>query len=77
MWRSVYLMKLPRLAKKLRVMMTWTFDLLFGRDIEQMITLRDLEELTERWNRIQAPQGNPRTMVQDQAELALQQSSTR
>jgi NADH dehydrogenase len=54
MWRSVYLMKLPRLAKKLRVMMAWTLDLLFGRDIEQMITLRDIEQLSERWTRIRA-----------------------
>jgi len=56
MWRSVYLAKLPRLAKKVRVMMAWTLDLLFGRDIEQMITLRDVEELSERWARIQAGQ---------------------
>jgi NADH:ubiquinone reductase (H+-translocating) len=56
MWRSVYLAKLPRLAKKLRVMMAWTLDLLFGRDIEQMITLRDVEELSERWTRIRAGQ---------------------
>jgi NADH dehydrogenase len=54
MWRSVYLIKLPRLVKKLRVMIAWTLDLLFGRDIEQMITLRDVEELSERWARIQA-----------------------
>ena len=54
MWRSVYLAKLPRLVKKLRVMIAWTLDLLFGRDIEQMITLRDVEELSERWMRIQA-----------------------
>lgn len=54
MWRSVYLAKLPRLVKKLRVMIAWTLDLLFGRDIEQMITLRDVEELTERWARIRA-----------------------
>jgi NADH dehydrogenase len=54
MWRSVYLIKLPRLVKKLRVMMAWTLDLLFGRDIEQMITLRDVEELTRRWARIRA-----------------------
>ena len=52
MWRTVYLAKLPRLVKKLRVMMAWTLDLLFGRDIEQMITLRDVEELSERWARI-------------------------
>ena len=51
MWRTVYLMKLPRLVKKLRVMMAWTLDLLFGRDIEQMITLRDVEELSEQWAR--------------------------
>jgi NADH dehydrogenase len=30
-WRSVYLMKLPRLAKKLRVMASWTLDLFFGQ----------------------------------------------
>jgi NADH:quinone reductase (non-electrogenic) len=52
MWRSVYLMKLPRPVKKLRVLSAWTLDLLFGRDIEQMITLRDVEELSERWARI-------------------------
>lgn len=54
MWRSIYLMKLPRLAKKLRVVIAWTLDLLFGRDIEQMITLRDVEELTDRVARIRA-----------------------
>ena len=52
MWRGIYLMKLPRLAKKLRVMMDWTLDLLFGRDIEQMITLRDVQALSERLARI-------------------------
>jgi len=53
-WRSVYLMKLPRLAKKLRVMVSWTADLFFGREIEQMITLRDVEELSSQWARIRA-----------------------
>ncbi|HKP01818.1 MAG TPA: NAD(P)/FAD-dependent oxidoreductase [Chthoniobacterales bacterium] len=52
MWRSVYLAKLPRLVKKLRVMTAWTLDLVFGREIEQMITLRDVEELSERWTRL-------------------------
>lgn len=60
MWRSVYLAKLPRLAKKLRVMMDWTLDLLFGRDIEQLITLRDVEHISERWTRIRAER-NPIT----------------
>ena len=54
MWRSVYLAKLPRLAKKLRVVTAWTLDLLFGRDIEQMVTLRDVDDLTERWTRIRS-----------------------
>jgi NADH:ubiquinone reductase (H+-translocating) len=53
-WRSVYLMKLPRLAKKLRVIVSWTADLFFGREIEQMITLRDVEELSSQWARIRA-----------------------
>src|SRR5437660_4657545 len=44
-WRSVYLMKLPRLAKKLRVMVSWTLDLFFGQEIEQMITVRGIEGL--------------------------------
>lgn len=48
MWRSVYLAKLPRWPKKLRVMMGWTLDLFFGREIEQMITLRDVEKISRR-----------------------------
>jgi NADH dehydrogenase len=54
MWRTIYLAKLPRLAKKIRVMMDWTLDLLFGREIEQMITLRDAKALSERLARIRA-----------------------
>jgi NADH:ubiquinone reductase (H+-translocating) len=61
MWRSIYLMKLPRLAKKLRVMMDWTLDLLFGRDIEQMITLRDVQALSERLARIRAQKNVDKT----------------
>jgi NADH dehydrogenase len=51
-WRTVYLMKLPRLPKKLRVMVGWTLDLFFARDIEQMITLRDVEALSDMARRI-------------------------
>jgi alternative NADH:quinone oxidoreductase NDH2-like protein len=46
LWRSVYLAKLARLAKKLRVMVDRTLDLFFGREIEQTLTLRDVEALT-------------------------------
>jgi NADH dehydrogenase len=52
LWRSVYLLKLPRLAKKLRVVIAWTLDLFFGRDITQIITLRDVQELNDRLARI-------------------------
>jgi len=47
LWRTVYLMKLPGLAKKLRVVMGWTLDLLFGREIEQLLTLRDVKALRD------------------------------
>src|SRR5215831_12677322 len=53
-WRSVYLMKLPRVAKKLRVMASWTLDIFFGQEIEQMITIRDIDTLTGQLERIRA-----------------------
>jgi NADH dehydrogenase len=33
MWRSIYLSKLPGLEKKIRVLLDWTLDLFFTRDI--------------------------------------------
>jgi NADH dehydrogenase len=53
-WRSVYLMKLPRLAKKLRVMVSWTLDIFFGQEIEQMITVRDIDTFSGQLARIRA-----------------------
>ena len=61
-WRTVYLMKLPRLPKKLRVMVGWTLDLFFARDIEQMITLRDVEALSGMAGRIRARRA-PQTSI--------------
>ena len=61
-WRTVYLMKLPRLQKKLRVMVGWTLDLFFSRDIEQMITLRDVEALSDMAGRIRARRA-PQTSI--------------
>jgi len=40
---EVYLMKVPRLLKKLRVMVGWTLDLFFSRDTEQNDHLGDVE----------------------------------
>jgi NADH dehydrogenase len=37
MWRTIYLAKLPGVARKLRVMIDWTFDLVFPRDISQIM----------------------------------------
>jgi NADH:quinone reductase (non-electrogenic) len=54
LWRSVYLAKLPSLAKKLRVMVDWTLDLFFGREIEQTLTPRDIEALTDVLTRLRA-----------------------
>jgi len=53
-WRSVYLMKLPRLAKKLRVMASWTLDIFFGQEIEQTISVRDIEALSAQLARVRA-----------------------
>lgn len=40
LWRTVYLSKLPRFEKKLRVMLDWTLDLAFTKDIVQFTNRR-------------------------------------
>jgi NADH dehydrogenase len=40
LWRTIYLSKLPRLEKKVRVAIDWTLDLLFARDLVQFLTVR-------------------------------------
>lgn len=40
MWRTIYLSKLPRFEKKLRVALDWTLDLLFAKDLVQFQTFR-------------------------------------
>jgi NADH dehydrogenase len=37
LWRTIYLAKLPGTMRKLRVMIDWTFDLVFPRDISQLL----------------------------------------
>jgi NADH dehydrogenase len=37
MWRTIYLAKLPGTMRRLRVMIDWTFDLVFPRDISQIL----------------------------------------
>ncbi len=40
LWRTIYLSKLPRFEKKLRVALDWTLDLLFTKDLVQFQTFR-------------------------------------
>ena len=40
LWRTIYLSKLPRAEKKLRVALDWTLDLLFSKDLVQCGTSR-------------------------------------
>ena len=48
LWRMIYLAKLPRFEKKVRVAMRWTLELLFSKDIAQYVTLGGLERLERR-----------------------------
>jgi NADH dehydrogenase len=49
LWRTIYLSKLPRLEKKVRVALDWTLDLLFSKDLVQFKTTRGVarEQLRE------------------------------
>jgi NADH dehydrogenase len=40
LWRSIYLSKLPRLEKKIRVALNWTLDLFFSKDLVRISTAR-------------------------------------
>jgi NADH dehydrogenase len=40
LWRTIYLSKLPRFEKKLRVAFDWTLDLIFSKDIVQFLDVR-------------------------------------
>jgi NADH dehydrogenase len=51
LWRTVYLSKLPRFEKKLRVAIDWTLDLLFARDFVQFLTERAPSMSTNRRER--------------------------
>lgn len=41
MWRTIYLSKLPRLEKKVRVALDWTLDLFFSKDLVKFETRRE------------------------------------
>jgi NADH:ubiquinone reductase (H+-translocating) len=41
LWRTIYLSKLPRFEKKLRVALDWTLDLIFSKDLVQFLDIRE------------------------------------
>jgi NADH dehydrogenase len=41
LWRTIYLSKLPRFEKKVRVAIDWTLDLIFAKDFVQFLTVRE------------------------------------
>jgi len=49
LWRTIYLSKIPRLDKKIRIFLDWTIDLFFDRDIARLKVMREkpIEEFTE------------------------------
>ena len=40
LWRAIYLSKLPRFERKVRIALDWTLDLVFSKDIVQFQTYR-------------------------------------
>ena len=46
LWRTIYLSKLPRLEKKIRVTLDWTLDLFFSKDLVQFQMLKS-ESISE------------------------------
>lgn len=58
LWRSIYLMKLPRFEKKVRVALDWTLDLLFGKDLVRLVDSRPLiiREIKEDTTSLVAPE---------------------
>jgi NADH dehydrogenase len=45
MWRTIYLSKLPRLEKKVRVALDWSLDLVFSKDLCQFIDVRPEDKM--------------------------------
>jgi NADH dehydrogenase len=40
LWRTIYLSKLPRFEKKVRVGLDWTLDMFFSKDLVHFMILR-------------------------------------
>jgi NADH dehydrogenase len=60
LWRTVYLAKLPGLAKKIRVAIQWTLDLFFPRQVEQLLTLKTLDQIERLASQLEAERSDRR-----------------
>jgi NADH dehydrogenase len=63
LWRTVYLMKLPRLEKKIRVGLQWARELVLERDIAQYINPRDIESFHRLLETARQPHAAPSPKV--------------
>lgn len=74
LWRTIYLSKLPRLEKKVRVALDWTLDLLFTKDLAQFLDLRPSPVRTVKENTVrerhptQTPEENHSALAVDLTE---------
>lgn len=57
LWRTIYLMKLPRFEKKLRVALDWSLDLIFSKDLVEFLTTRSGEVSSAKDEAAQDPVG--------------------
>jgi NADH dehydrogenase len=53
LWRTIYLSKLPRLDRKLRVAIDWTLDLIFAKDFVQFLAERATPVSTEAMDHVE------------------------
>src|SRR6267143_2991510 len=57
LWKTIYLSKIPRLDKKVRIFIDWTIDMFFDRDIARLKTMKpkpieefkELDEVDDVW----------------------------
>jgi NADH dehydrogenase len=54
MWRTIYLMKLPRLEKKIQVALHWTMDFFFSRELTQILTASGIENASRKLEAVRA-----------------------
>jgi NADH dehydrogenase len=60
LWRTIYLLKLPRFEKKFRVALDWLLDIIFSKDIVQFQTIRGPAiSHAENGSPVRAPAGRP------------------